>query len=234
MVQLLHCISLAQVGDLSTLEERALALLLLSRRPGLELFLPPAQRLLFTHALQGELAQSRAEAELAQADVPAGSPRWLFNEWLEALSAEALLCVGEVKTARQLVERKTPGWQAEQCALAAAKGEQVWGLAPQLSHPEDPQAADRHFSSALRIMAENGQVLGAVRLRLLWAHLCMRRGTPEQGKRLHAEATAQLAAAGALHMLGEIDRSCLLLPYAPPPRLAEPIDGDGVLEPLRE
>jgi len=223
MVQLLHCISLAQVGDLSTLEERAQALLLLSRRPGLELFLPPAQRLLsFTHALQGELAQSRAEAELAQADVPAGSTRWLFNEWLEALSAEALLCVGEVQAARQLVERKTPSWQGAQCALAAAKGEQVWGLALGCLTPEDPQAADRHFSSALHIMVESGQVFGSVRLRLLWAHLCMRRGTPEQGKRLHAEATAQLTAAGALHMLGEIDRSCLLLPYSssPPPRRA--------------
>ncbi len=43
-----------------------------------------------------------------------------------------------MKTARQLVERKTSSWQGAQCALAAAKGEQVWGLALGLASLETP------------------------------------------------------------------------------------------------
>lgn len=217
LAELLRCISLAQCGEVSALEERALLALELMRQPGLECFRFAVHTLLsWAHALQGDVAQARLDREAAAASAQVAGARLLFADWLEALSAEVLLCSGEVSAALQLVERSTPRWRQEQNALAAAKGEQIWGLALSCLQPENRREVDRHLTNASTLMQASGQVMGRVRLRLLWAHLCMRRGSPEQGRSLHAEATAQLAAIGALHLLGEIEGSCLLLPYGTP------------------
>lgn len=214
LAELLHCVSLAQCGDVAVLEERAQALQVQIRQPGLESFRFAVHSLLsWAHVLQGDLAQAQIDREAAEASAGEGSPRLLFADWLEAIAAEQLLCQGEVAAALQFVERKTPKWRLEQQALAAALGEQVWGLALSCRSPENHAEADEHLASALAIMQGSGQVMASVRLRLLWAHLFMRRDTPEQAKILRAEATAQLAAAGALHLLSEVESSCMLLPY---------------------
>lgn len=217
---LYHCLSMALCGDFAALLAHAQLALAHAQKSDEKLYRHTVLSLI--GRAQGMLGNiqdartSRAEAALVEQEL---GGRLLLSDWFAAADAEIALRAGEIPLAVQIVQEFVPTWRREQRLLALGLAEQVWGLGLGCAEPADATEADAHLQAGLDIMESSQQILAAARLRLEWAHLCLRRGHLEQAQTLRAQAVAQFQASGCAHLVEGIERAIAFLPASKLPNL---------------
>ncbi|MBL9008713.1 MAG: protein kinase [Myxococcales bacterium] len=220
LAALFHVIALALAADSAAALQQALHVVPLAERLGVPLFLYPLHSVIgWAQAQQGEVDLALARHAAAQALAHEPGAGALFGDWLDALHADTLLRCGRAQQALHRIEKALPRWRQEQHQLALGLGEQTAGLAKSCLDPARTEAASAHVERARSLMKSHGQVLPAARLCLEWAQLCRRRGEHAQADALHAEAQVALGAAGWLHVIREIEKASLRLPWSQPSAL---------------
>lgn len=151
----------------------------------------------------GKIETARAHMAGANAVAAQVGPRLIFADWFIAAHAEIELNAGQTQDALHLAKEAVEAAEAAGGIFSAGIAQRVWGQALAGVNLSEPDQAEAHLETSVRLLEEGEAVIEVARTRIAWGKVLLLSGDTSAAVAQFERAAAQFETAGLFRELTE-------------------------------